>query len=143
ARRAAPGTARPPRTRPPPPTPRPAWRPAGSSDTGCSHLLHARTPVWLLGPPGLSHHRIKLRVMTQQLPAPCQRLLRQQRGVIAGWKPDPAGLSSYRVESLVRAGHWQRLHYGVYATFTGEPPRAAVLWAAVLRTGRRSILSHE
>jgi very-short-patch-repair endonuclease len=81
--------------------------------------------------------------MTQQLPDPCQRLLRTQRGVIASWQATHAGLSPYRVESLLRAGHWRRLHYGVYATFTGEPPRDAVLWAAVLRTGPRSILSHE
>jgi hypothetical protein len=81
--------------------------------------------------------------MTQQLPDPCQRLLRTQRGVIASWQAEPTGLSPRRAESLVRAGHWQRLHYGVYATFTGEPPRDAVLWAAVLRTGRHSILSHE
>jgi hypothetical protein len=81
--------------------------------------------------------------MTQALPDHCQRLLRTQRGIIASWQVNYAGLSPYRVESLIRAGHWRRLHYGVYATFTGEPPRDAVLWAAVLRTGRRSILSHE
>jgi hypothetical protein len=81
--------------------------------------------------------------MAHELPDHCRRLLRLQRGVIASWQAEPAGLSPYRIESLVRAGHWQRLHYGVYATFTGEPPRDAVLWAAVLRTGRRSILSHE
>jgi hypothetical protein len=81
--------------------------------------------------------------MTQQLPDPCQRLLRTQRGIIASWQAEPTGLSPRRAESLVRAGHWQRLHHGVYATFTGEPPRDAILWAAVLRTGRHSILSHE
>ena len=81
--------------------------------------------------------------MAQELPDHCQRLLRLQRGVIASWQTEPAGLNPRRVESLVRDGHWQRLHYGVYATFTGEPPRSAVLWAAVLRAGRNSILSHE
>jgi hypothetical protein len=81
--------------------------------------------------------------MTQELPERCQRLLRLQRGVIASWQAEPADLSPRRVESLVRAGHWQRLHYGVYATFTGEPPRTAELWAGVLRAGPHSILSHE
>ena len=81
--------------------------------------------------------------MAQQLPDPCQRLLRTQRGVIASWQTACAGLSPRRVESLVQGGHWQRLHYGVYASFTGEPPRLAVLWAAVLRAGPQSILSHE
>jgi hypothetical protein len=47
------------------------------------------------------------------------------------------------MEALVHAGRWQRLHYAVFASFTGEPPRNAVLWAAVLRAGPRSILSHE
>ncbi len=47
------------------------------------------------------------------------------------------------MQDLVRWGHWQRLHFGAYAAFTGEPTRGAVLWAAVLRTGPRSILSHE
>jgi hypothetical protein len=44
---------------------------------------------------------------------------------------------------LERSGRWQRLHFGVYAAFTGQPPRLAVLWAAVLRAGPRAILSHE
>jgi hypothetical protein len=47
------------------------------------------------------------------------------------------------MEALVRHGRWQRLHYGVYASFTGEPPRDARLWAALLRAGPQSILSHE
>ena len=81
--------------------------------------------------------------MAQQLPDHCQRLLRNQRGVIASWQAEAADLSPRRVESLVRTGHWQRLHYGIYAAFTGEPPRDAVLWGAVLRAGRHSILSHE
>jgi hypothetical protein len=44
---------------------------------------------------------------------------------------------------LERSGRWRRLHFGVYAAFTGQPPRPAVLWAAVLRAGPRAILSHE
>jgi very-short-patch-repair endonuclease len=47
------------------------------------------------------------------------------------------------MQDLVRSGRWQRLHFGVYGAFTGEPPRPAVLWAAALRTGPRAILSHE
>jgi hypothetical protein len=53
------------------------------------------------------------------------------------------GVSSRHMQDLVRRGRWQRLHFGVYATFTGEPPRSALLWAAVLRAGPRAILSHE
>jgi hypothetical protein len=47
------------------------------------------------------------------------------------------------MRDLVRSGRWQRLGTGVYAAFTGKPPRAAVLWAAVLRCGPAALLSHE
>ena len=63
--------------------------------------------------------------------------------MIAAWQADYAGLSVAAMKNLVRTGRWHRLHLGVYATFTGEPPRDAVLWAAVLRAGPRSLLSHE
>lgn len=78
-----------------------------------------------------------------QLPPQCVRLLELQCGVIASWQAEQAGLDSRRMEVLVRHGRWQRLHYGVYASFTGEPLRDAVLWAALLRVGPGSILSHE
>jgi Protein of unknown function (DUF559) len=78
-----------------------------------------------------------------ELPDRCQRLLRLQRGMIATWQAEYADLSAAAMKNLVRAGRWHRLHRGVYAAFTGEPPRDAVLWAAVLRAGPRSLLSHE
>jgi hypothetical protein len=81
--------------------------------------------------------------MRQQLPDRCLRLLSRQYGVIASWQAEAAAVSSRYMQDLVRSGRWQRLHFGVYAAFTGEPPRGAVLWGAVLRTGPRSILSHE
>ena len=37
---------------------------------------------------------------------------------------------------------WQMLYRGVYALFSGPPPRAAWLWAAVLRAGDGAVLSH-
>ena len=81
--------------------------------------------------------------MTQQLPPQCLRLLKRQRGVIASWQAESADLEPRRMEVLVRHGRWQRLYYGVYASFTGEPQRDTVLWAAVLRAGPQAILSHE
>jgi hypothetical protein len=42
----------------------------------------------------------------------------------------------------VRTGRWQLLYRGVYATFSGQPSREAVFWAAVLYGGRGAILSH-
>jgi hypothetical protein len=90
----------------------------------------------------LSEAGDRLRVVTQ-LPGRCHKLLGRQRGVIATWQADSADLSPRRMENLVRTGRWQRLHLGVYAAFTGEPPRDAVLWSAVLRAGPQAILSHE
>ena len=78
-----------------------------------------------------------------ELPDRCQRLLRLQCGVIATWQAEYAELSVGAIKNLARTGRWHRLHRGVYAAFTGEPPRDAVLWAAVLRAGPRSLLSHE
>src|SRR5215469_15169225 len=81
--------------------------------------------------------------MTKQLSPTCLPLLKLQSGVIASWQASSAGLGPRSMEALARAGRWQRLHHGVYASFTGKPPRDAVLWAAVLRAGPESILSHE
>jgi hypothetical protein len=67
----------------------------------------------------------------------------RQSGVIATWQAQAAGISGRDMQGLVRAERWQRLHYGVYAAFTGQPPREATLWAATLRTGPQSILSHQ
>jgi len=54
-----------------------------------------------------------------------------------------AGLTEKAIEWRLHSGHWQQLHRGVYATFTGVPARQARLWAAVLRAGPGSALSHQ
>jgi hypothetical protein len=51
-------------------------------------------------------------------------------------------MTSPAVRSMLRSGRWQRLHQGVYAAFSGEPGRAAALWAALLRAGQGAVLSH-
>jgi hypothetical protein len=81
--------------------------------------------------------------MTQQMPPQCLRLLQLQRCVIASRQAESADLAPRQIENLLRSGRWQRLHYGVYASFTGRPPREAVLWAAPLRAGPQAILSHQ
>jgi hypothetical protein len=53
------------------------------------------------------------------------------------------GLSRDFLRSQVDQKRWQRLYRGVYATFSGEPPRQAQLWAAVLAAGPGAMLSHE
>jgi hypothetical protein len=80
--------------------------------------------------------------MTGRLPARCQELLDHQQGIIARWQAAPAGLSVAAVDQWLRRQRWQRLYSGVYASFTGEPGRTAVLWAAVLRAGPGALLSH-
>src|SRR5580693_885456 len=47
------------------------------------------------------------------------------------------------MRNRVRDGRWQRLQRGVYATFSGEPLRETVLWAALLRAGAGALLSHQ
>jgi hypothetical protein len=74
----------------------------------------------------------------------CQRdLLRLQRGVITRRQALAAGLTDKAIVVRLQSGRWQRLQTGVYATFSGEPPRSAILWAAVLRAGRGAVLSHQ
>jgi hypothetical protein len=74
----------------------------------------------------------------------CQRdLLRLQRGVITRRQALAAGLTEKAIVVRLQSGRWQRLQTGVYAAFSGEPPRPAILWAAVLRAGHGAVLSHQ
>lgn len=69
-------------------------------------------------------------------------LLARQRGVLSRQQALALGLTDGAIVARLDAGHWQRLHRGVYATFNGEPGRPAWLWAAVLRTAKPAVLSH-
>ena len=69
-------------------------------------------------------------------------LLDHQHGVIARWQIAQPGRRPLPVENQLRSGRWQPLCRGVYAAFTGPPPRTAVLWGAVLRAGPGAVLSH-
>jgi len=53
------------------------------------------------------------------------------------------GMSPGTVSWRLRRGQWQRLHVGVYATFTGQPDREAMAWAALRRAGADAVLSHQ
>ena len=77
-----------------------------------------------------------------ELPEDCVALLQLQRGVIARWQAETAGLAPDLVRAKLRGGRWQPLYRGIYATFTGEPSRAAWQWAALLRIGEGAALSH-
>jgi very-short-patch-repair endonuclease len=80
--------------------------------------------------------------MTSRLPDHCQELLGHQHGIIARWQTAQARLDASGIDERLRRRRWQRLYSGVYASFTGEPSRTAVLWAAVLRAGPDALLSH-
>jgi hypothetical protein len=80
--------------------------------------------------------------MATALPAECVRLLKFQHGVMARWQAAEVGLAETTIDSLLRQGRWRPLYRGVYATFTGDPPRISLLWAGVLRAGPGAVLSH-
>lgn len=63
--------------------------------------------------------------------------------VIARRQSTDAGIATYTMRNRVRDGRWQRLQRGVYAAFSGEPTREAILWAALLRAGPGAVLSHQ
>jgi hypothetical protein len=69
--------------------------------------------------------------------------LAAQAEAIARRQGASASIASYTMRNRVRNGRWQRLHRGVYATFSGEPVRETVLWAALLRAGAGAVLSHQ
>jgi hypothetical protein len=69
-------------------------------------------------------------------------LLEQQEGVLTREQALHAGLSPRVIAGRVTSGQWQRLHKGVFTTFSGPVPRAARLWGAVLRAGDSAVLSH-
>jgi hypothetical protein len=67
----------------------------------------------------------------------------QQAGVVSRGQALAGGLSPTQVAHAVRTGRWQRLHPGVYATFSGTVGRRARTWAALLHAGEGSVLSHQ
>jgi hypothetical protein len=80
--------------------------------------------------------------MPSELPEHLRELASFQQGILTLRQALEGGLTKDIVQSRVRQGRWQRLYTGVYAVFSGEPGRAAILWAAVLRAGTGAVLSH-
>jgi very-short-patch-repair endonuclease len=70
-------------------------------------------------------------------------LLDTQCGIIDRSQAMSAGLSHGQIVHRLRSGRWQRVHDGVYATFSGSLSREARLWAALRRAGEGAMLSHE
>jgi Transcriptional regulator, AbiEi antitoxin len=69
-------------------------------------------------------------------------LLDRQHGVLTREQAVGAGLTRHAIAARVDTGRWQRLYRGVFVTFSGPIPRAALLWGAVLRAGDQAVLSH-
>jgi very-short-patch-repair endonuclease len=77
------------------------------------------------------------------LPGMCAELIELQHGVIARWQVAQMCQGARIVDPQLHSGRWQPVYRGVYSTFTGQPVRMALLWAAVLRGGPGAALSYE
>jgi hypothetical protein len=77
------------------------------------------------------------------IPDDCRGLIALQRGVIGRQQALGSGLAADTIETLLRTGRWRRLHRGVYAAFTGQPGREALLWGTLVRAGPDAMLSHQ
>ncbi|HEY5394051.1 MAG TPA: type IV toxin-antitoxin system AbiEi family antitoxin domain-containing protein [Trebonia sp.] len=81
--------------------------------------------------------------MAKPRPITWPELLDFQSRIVGHRQAVRLGVSQTAVVRRTKSGAWQRLHRGTYATFTGVPPREAVLWAALLRAGPGAVLSYE
>jgi hypothetical protein len=70
------------------------------------------------------------------------RLLRDQSGMISTRQLRQFGISRAVIVNNVLAGRWRQVLRGVYATYTGDPPRAGLVSAALLYGGPEAVLSH-
>jgi Transcriptional regulator, AbiEi antitoxin len=76
------------------------------------------------------------------IPCVAADVARRQAGVMSRQQLLAAGLTAQMITTRLERGRWQQLYRGVYVVFNGPPPRAAWLWAAVLRAGPGAVLSH-
>ena len=80
--------------------------------------------------------------MLRYVPEWFSDVVEDQHGVVSRGQAAQAGLTRHAIAAHLRSGRWQRLHPGVYASFSGEPSREAVLWAALLRVGHDTVPRH-
>jgi hypothetical protein len=81
--------------------------------------------------------------MPTEMPPQSGELLAIQGRAIARRQSVEAGMAPRAMRGQVSNGRWQRLQWGVYAAFSGEPARETILWAALLRAGPGAVLSHQ
>jgi len=81
--------------------------------------------------------------MPTDIPPQARGLLAAQSQAIASRQGAVAGVGSRSMRRRAGSGRWQRLQRGVYATYSGDPARETMLWAALLRAGPDAVLSHQ
>lgn len=79
------------------------------------------------------------RPKSHRLPYP---LVASQAGVVSRAQLLELGLSDSVVKAQLKAIRWQRVYTGVFATFTGDLPELAAIWAALLVAGPDAVVSH-
>jgi hypothetical protein len=72
-----------------------------------------------------------------------QRLLRGQHGVVTRRQLLARGFTDHAIQAQIDAGRWQRLHDGVYLTYSGPPTPEARRIGALLACPSGAVLSHE
>jgi predicted transcriptional regulator of viral defense system len=80
--------------------------------------------------------------MRYDIPDAASSIAHRQSGAVSRQQLLDAGLASQVIFRRLEHGRWQQLYRGVYAVFTGPPPRETQLWAALLRAGPGAVLSH-
>jgi hypothetical protein len=81
--------------------------------------------------------------MSRDIPSEISALAQRQAGAISRQQLLHAGLNPQLIIRRLERGRWQQLFRGVYAVFTGLPPRETWLWAAILSAGEGAVLSHQ
>ena len=99
--------------------------------------------AWALVTAGLSVAVAIIIDMGDVIPQTLRVLAGDQAGVVTRQQALDAGMSHGAIVARIKFGRWQRVHSGVYATFTGPMTRDAQLWAAVLAAGPGAQLSHQ
>ncbi len=103
--------------------------------------MHNSPGSWLTS--HLSVLRSTLSIVPKQLPPRLRELAAHQGGILTTGQVIQGGLTRSAIAEHLRTGRWRRMHRGVYATFSGQAGRPAVLWAAVLSAGPGAVLSHQ
>jgi very-short-patch-repair endonuclease len=81
--------------------------------------------------------------MSQSQTPPLVSLLAAgQAGVVSRAQALASGMSLGLIRSHLSRNAWQHLQRGSYATFSGPPPRLAIIWGVLLAAGEGAALSH-